>query len=164
MTFSLSDLGVIKLWEVDPQELLQYEGLLLCRAASGEELLREVAERVQGIAEPQQKRETLNACRILAGLRYNKNLVNQLLKENDMMEQSVIYQDILQRGLHSGLQHERQLVLRLLERAIGQVPPRARRQVEQFDFDQLAMLGESLFDFKSGKELSAWLKQHAARR
>lgn len=92
-----------------------------------------------------------------------------------MIEQSVIYQDILRRGeirgvtrgkqegLQEGLQRERTLVLRLLERAVGQVPRNARRQIEQLDFDQLEILGESLFDLKSGKELSAWLKQHAQR-
>ena len=170
---------VVKLWELEPAELMQYEGLLplatLCRTASGEQLLREVAERVQGIAEPQEQRETLAACRVLAGLRYNKRLVNQLLKENDMVEESVIYQDILQRGevrgvtrgrqegkqegLQEGLERERKLVLRLLERAVGEIPRNARRQIEQLDFDQLAQLGESLFDLKSRKELSAWLKQ-----
>ena len=169
---------VVRLWEVAPQELMRHEGLLplatLCRALSGEELLRAVAERVQAIEAPQQKRETLNACRVLAGLRYNKGLVNRLLKENDMIEQSVIYQDILQRGIvrgeaqgevrgeQRGLQHERQLVLRLLERAVGKVSPPDRRQIEQFGFDQLALLGEALFDLKSSKDLSAWLKQHAA--
>ena len=178
---------VVKLWELDPTELMPYEGLLplatLCRTVSGEQLLRAVAERVQDIAEPQEQRETLAACRVLAGLRYNKRLVNQLLRENDMVEESVIYQDILRRGvtrgkqegkqeglqegkqegLQEGLQRERKLVLRLLERAVGTVPLRARRQIEQLGFDQLETLGETLFELKSSKELSAWLKQHAAR-
>ena len=175
--------SVVRMWEIDPQELLQYEGLLplvtLCRADSGEELLHTVAERVQAIEEPQQKREMMNACRILAGLRYNKGLVNRILKESDMMEESVIYQDILHRGevrgitkgrqegrqegLQEGLQHEQRLVLRQLARLIGKVSPSARRQIEQFGHDKLENLGESLLDFKSSKDLSAWLRRHAAQ-
>ena len=75
-----------------------------------------------------------------------------------MVEESVIYQDILRRGevrgkraglqeglqagLQEGLQRERKLVLRLLEQTLGTVPLRARRQIEQLDFDQMAQLGE----------------------
>ena len=73
-------------------------------------------------------------------------------------------QEGLQQGLQQGLLHERQLLLRLLARVLGKISPRARQRVELMDFEQLALLGESLFDFKSGKELSAWLRQHTARR
>ena len=38
---------------------------------------------------------------ILAGLRFEKNLIRQLLSE-DIMQESVIYQDILQKGEQKG--------------------------------------------------------------
>ena len=89
-----------------------------------------------------------------------------------MLEESVIYQDILQngelrglqRGKLEGLQHERNLVLRQLARVLGKVSSKARNQVEQLDFEQLGALGEALLDFNSEKDLTAWLKQHAATR
>lgn len=81
-----------------------------------------------------------------------------------MLEESVIYQDILQRGELRGLQHERNLILRQLTRVLGKVPSKARKQVEQLDFERLGALGEALLDFASEKDLAAWLKQHATTR
>lgn len=159
---------VIEMWRLDPRVLLKYEGLLplatLCHTESGEKLLTEVAAKASRIKSRERRREVLNASRIFAGLRYDKDLVNRILKESDMLEESVIYQDILQRGKQVGLQHEQNLVLRQLARVLGKVPSKARKQVEQLDFEQLGALGEALLDFSSEKDLTAWLKRHAANR
>ena len=100
-----------------------------------------------------------------------------------MIEESVIYQGILQgggvrgearglkvgveqglqQGLQTGLQRERKLLLRMLERSIGKTSLAVRRRVEKLDFDQLEQLGEALWDFKTSKDLSAWLKQHTPK-
>jgi predicted transposase YdaD len=161
---------VIKMWEQDPRELMRYEGLLplatLCRAESDEKLLAEVAARINRIKSREQRRETLNLSRVLAGVRYDKNLIYKILKESDMLEESVVYQDILQKGLQQGLQQglqrERRLVVRLLERLIGKLSAPTRRQIEEFDADQLEELGEALVDFRSEKDLTAWIEQRAA--
>ncbi len=165
---------VVKMWEQDPTEFLKYEGLLplatLCRAESGEQLLQEVATGIAQIKSRERQAEALNGARMLAGLRYNKNLVYQILKENNMLEESVVYQDILrkgkrqglQEGLQQGLQHERKLVRRLLERLLGELSARTHTQIETLNVDQLEKLGEELIEFKSEKALTAWLKQHAA--
>ncbi len=62
---------VVLIWEQDPAALLDYEGLLplatLCRAESGEVLLKEVASRIERIASREQRRETLNWSRARAG-------------------------------------------------------------------------------------------------
>lgn len=75
---------VVKLWEQDPADLLDYEGLLplatLCRAESGEALLKQVAARIERIASREQRCETLNWSRVLAGLRYDANLIYETLK------------------------------------------------------------------------------------
>ena len=55
-----------------------------------------------------------------------------------MLEESVVYQDILQKGVQQGLQQgvqqglqrERNLVLRQLERLLGKLPVRTRKQIE----------------------------------
>lgn len=99
---------VVEMWKQDPQELLQYEGLLplatLCRAQSGERLLAEVASRIKQIKSREQRRETLNLSRVLAGVRYDRDLIYRILKESDMLEESVVYQDILQKGVQIGRQ------------------------------------------------------------
>jgi predicted transposase YdaD len=169
---------VIKMWEQDPRELMRYEGLLplatLCRAESDEKLLAEVAARINRIKSRDQRRETLNLSRALAGVRYDRSLIYKILKESDMLEESVVYQDILQKGvqkglqqglqegLQQGLQRERRLVIRLLERLIGKLSATTRRQIEEFDADQLEELGEALVDFRSEKDLTAWIERRAA--
>jgi predicted transposase YdaD len=167
---------VLRMWEQKPRELLKYDGLLplatLCRAESGEQLLNEVAAHIKRIKLREQRRETLNFSRVLAGLRYDKDIVYRILKESDMLEESVVYQDIFQKGaqkgeqkgLQKGLQHERHLVLRQLERLLGKLPAKVQKQVDQLDFEQLAALGQALFDFTSEKELAAWLKRQTVNR
>jgi predicted transposase YdaD len=164
---------VVRLWEQDPAELLDHEGLLplatLCRAQSGEKLLSEVAARIRRIESREQRRETLNWSRVLAGLRYDKNLITRILKESDMLEESVIYQDILQkgeqRGLQEGAQQEaRKVALRLLELRFGKLSRTAQRHIEHLDLKQLEGLCEALLDFKTKDDLTRWLKRHAPDR
>src|SRR5574341_1080935 len=103
---------VVRVWEQNPAELMKHEGLLplatLCRAESGEKLLSEVAARINQIKSRERRREALNWSRMLAGLRYDKSLIYRIMKESDMLEESVVYQDILQKGRRSGLQEGRQ--------------------------------------------------------
>lgn len=172
---------VVKLWEQDPAELLKHAGLLplatLCRTESGERLLGEVAAQIKRIKSREQRRETLNWSRVLAGLRYDTGLVYQILKESDMLEESVVYQDIfqkgeqrgeqrgLQKGLRQGLQQgERKVALRLLERRFGKLTPKVRQQIEQLTLEQLEALCEALLDFQTKDDLTRWLKQHAPVR
>jgi len=159
---------VIKMWKRDPQELLRYEGLLplatLCRAGSGEKLLTQVAARINRIKSREQRREILGLSRVLAGVRYDRDLIYQILKESDMLEESVVYQDILQKGVQQGLQQgllrERRLIMRQLERLIGKLSTGTRKQIEELNAEQLEELGEALVDFNSEKDLTAWIEQH----
>ena len=100
--------GVVKLWELDPAPLLDQEGLLplatLCRAESASDLLAQVATRINQIEDAKRRRETLNWSRVMAGLRYDREVITRILKESDMLEESVIYQDIFSKGQQRGLQ------------------------------------------------------------
>ena len=160
---------VIKMWEQDPKELLQHEGLLplatLCRAESGEKLLAEVADKVKQIKSPERRREVLTLSRVLAGVRYDKNLIYRILKESDMLEESVVYQDILQKGVQIGVgqgvqQGEQRLVLRQLEQLLGKLPIKTRKQIEMLNSEQLENLGGALLKFKSQHDLTDWIEQH----
>jgi len=168
---------VIKIWEIDPDELLEHEGLLpmatLCRAESGEELLEKVAARISKIESSERRREAISLSRVVAGLRYDKEMIYRILKEGDMLEESVVYQDILQKGVQQGLQQglqqgvqqgreqgEKSLVLRQLERLLGKLPATTREQIEGLGLEQLEALGEALIEFKSEHDLTNWLKQN----
>lgn len=163
---------VIRMWEQDPQELLQYDGLTalatLCRAESGGKLLAKVAARIQRIKSFEQRREAVNWSRVLAGLRYDKNIINRLLKEGDMLEESVIYQDIFQRGEQRGerrgMQYgEQRMLMIFLEQRFGKLSATLRRQIERMAVEGVEELGKALFGLESKDELQTWLKQYAAK-
>lgn len=162
--------GVVRMWEQDPAELLEHEGLLplatLCHAASGEQLLGDVADRIKRIKSRPRRREALNWSRLLAGLRYDNSLIGKLLKESDMLEESVIYQDIFQKGQVSGQQKgqqegARELALYLLEQEFGALSHAVRQQIERLMTEQLKALCGALKGFKTKQELTQWLKRHA---
>jgi predicted transposase YdaD len=168
---------VVKLWEEDPAELMKYEGLLplatLCRTDSSEKLLKEVAEKIRRIKSRERRRETLNWSRVLAGLRYDKILITRILKESDMLEESVIYQDIFhkgeqkgeKKGLQEGAEQEaRKVAIRLLELRFGKVSRSVQQQIDRLEVEQLEALCEALLEFRSKENLTRWLKKHAPNR
>jgi toxin ParE1/3/4 len=56
------------------------------------------------------------------------------------------------------LQEGRSLVLRLLSRRIGKLPPEAISRVEALSLPKLEILGEALLDFTSSEDLMTWLQ------
>jgi predicted transposase YdaD len=153
---------VIRLWEQDPAPLLDNPVLLpfatLARSDTPNTLLEQVAARIDRIEETRQ-RDNLAACaEVLAGLRFNQDLIRQLFRE-EVMRESVIYQDILQRGVQQGLQQEAlSLVLRLLTRRFGTLDPQLQERVRGLSLAQLEELGEELLDFQAVTDLTDWLE------
>lgn len=159
---------VVELWRQDPSELLKHEGLLplatLCRTDKPEQLLKNVAARIRRIKSPVRRRETLDWSRMLAGLRYDTNLIYQTLKESNMLEESTVYQDILQKGEQRGAQRLGQsIALGLLEQRFGKTTPTLRRKIERLASEQIEDLCLALRNFQSRNDLSAWLKQQPAK-
>ena len=81
----------------------------------------------------------------MAGLRYDKGLITTILKESDMLEESVIYQDIFrkgkQRGVREGAEQEaRKVAMRLLERRFGKLSRTAQREIGQLGVERLEAL------------------------
>jgi predicted transposase/invertase (TIGR01784 family) len=56
-----------------------------------------------------------------------------------------------------GLDHERSLILRQLERRVGKVSQKVRSQVLSLSFTELDSLGEALLDFSKLSDLNDWL-------
>lgn len=69
------------------------------------------------------------------------------------MRESVIYQDILQEGAFS-------LVMRLLRRRVGTVPPVLQVKILALPLLVLENLGEALLDFSGLADLEAWLTEN----
>lgn len=147
---------VIRMWEQDPAPLLANSGLLplatLARTDSPQALLAQVAEQVANIEETPQRQNVAACTEILAGLRFDKKLITQLFRE-EIMRESVIYQDILQRG-------EIAVIMRQLNRRIGPLTPEIQAQIQSLSIPQLEDLAEALLDFSQPTDLTIWLQNH----
>lgn len=152
---------VIRLWEEDPTTLFANPALLplatLARSTSPNNLLAQVAANVDMIEETQE-RQNISACvQVLAGLRFEKNLITQLFRE-EIMQESVIYQDILQKGEERGKKQEAlQLILRLLTRRLGAIEPEIADLIRNLSITQLEDLAEALLDFNNLNDLVNYL-------
>jgi predicted transposase/invertase (TIGR01784 family) len=159
---------VVKLWEQDLAIFLNNPALLplasLAATASSEELLERTAAEVSKIESESLRREISGYAQLMAGLRFDKKLIYQVFRE-DMMRESVIYQDILQQGEQKGRQEGRQegelaLILRQLTRRVGAVSPKAEAQIRTLSLAPLDALGEALLDFSQPSDLDDWLQAH----
>ncbi|NEO05015.1 MULTISPECIES: DUF4351 domain-containing protein [unclassified Moorena] len=154
---------IIRLWEQDPQPLLANRALLplatLARSNRPNLLLEQVVAEVDRIEEQGQLR-TLAACvDVLAGLRFEKDLVRRLLRE-EVMEESVTYQDIIQKGRQRGKQEEAVLiVMRLLTLRLGLLDPVLQQRIEGLSITRLEELSEALLNFETATDLAVWLDQ-----
>ncbi|MEH2380919.1 MAG: DUF4351 domain-containing protein [Nostoc sp.] len=152
---------VIRLWEEDPTPLLANPALLplatLARTDSPADLLTQVAASVDMIEETDE-RQNISACvQVLAGLRFDKSLITQLFRE-EIMQESVIYQDILQKGEERGKKQEAlQLILRQLTRRFTAIEPEIEQQIRTLSITQLEDLAEALLDFSSQSDLVNYL-------
>ncbi len=158
--------NVVRLWEQNPEPLLQDAALLplavLCAAEDSAQLLGRVAQEVSKIEEPEQRQVISNCTQLLAGLRFNKDLIRQLFS-GGIMRESVIYQEILQEGREEGREEGKQeealsFVMRLLIRRLGTVEPELEAQIRKLATQELEELGEALLDFSEPADLALWLQ------
>jgi predicted transposase/invertase (TIGR01784 family) len=157
---------VIRLWEEDPEPFLNDPALLplatLTRSSQPRNLLEQVAERVAMLEEPAQQRNISAASEILAGLRFEKNLIRKLFRE-ELMRESVIYQDILQKGVAQGQQTGKQIgesavIIRLLTLRFGAIAPDLLESIRALSIPELDQLVEAQLEFSSVEDLVTWLE------
>ena len=167
----------LRLWEQDPAPLLADPALLplavLARPPSKtpEQLLSQVRQRLQTIADPNQRRRTTSGCQLLAGLSFSQDVIQRLLAMS-ILEDSSVYQYIvhkgleqgLEQGLVQGLEQGRQqeactLVLRLLERRCGPLQPAQRATISALPLERLEALVDVVLDFQGTNDLLQWLGQ-----
>ncbi|GAA6614449.1 DUF4351 domain-containing protein [Scytonema sp. NUACC26] len=160
-TNTIHNYRVIRVWEEDPATLLANPGLLplapLARSNSPSTLLKQVAAAVDMIEETQEQ-QNISACvQLLAGLRFNQNLIQQFFSE-EVMQESVIYQSILHRGEQKG---EAKLIIRLLTRRFGELALEIEQQIQGLSTAELENLGEALLDFSNTNDLITWLENNS---
>jgi len=105
----------IRLWEQPASLFLQYPGLIpfavLGESADAEETLRQVAQRVDQIVDPQTQANLMAASGILAGLKLEDEIVYRLLRR-DIMQESTVYRSIRREGQEEA---KRTIALNLLQ-------------------------------------------------
>jgi predicted transposase/invertase (TIGR01784 family) len=152
---------VIRLWEEPVEVFLSTPGLLpyavLSRASNKEEVLSQVVEELTQIEDRREQDNLTAATSILAGLQLEKQTIERLMRSPGMRE-STMYQAILQEGEAVGrATGERDLVLKLLARKVGNLSPELISRVSSLNLDRLEALGEALLDFTSLADLESWL-------
>jgi predicted transposase YdaD len=170
---------VIRLWEQDPAIFLEHPALLplapLTKTNSPQALLSQTGERIAKITSNSERQNLLSLTKILAGLRFELNLIHQCLREDDMKE-SVVYQEILQRGEQRGEQRgiligeqrgeqrgEQNTAIKwitsLLRHQLGQVDSLVQERIQGLSIQQLEALRDAVFDFQTEHDLLLWLDQ-----
>ena len=86
---------------------------------------------------------------LLAGLKFEKQLIKQYFRE-ETMEESVIYQEIINRG-------KLQLIFRLLKRRIGEISAKLESQIKELSGEKLDELSEAILDFSQPDDLVNWM-------
>lgn len=95
-----------------------------------------------------------------------------MLKIATEARQTRFYQEAREEGLQEGRKEgrregrregrkegERSLILRLLQRRLGELPTSARARIEGLSLEQLEALGEALLDFEALADLEDWLRR-----
>jgi predicted transposase YdaD len=150
---------IIRLWEQDPQPLLANPALLpLAVLASTDppysSLLEQVAVEIDKIEEPEQQQNITACVEVLAALNFDKQLIRQYFRE-ELMEESPIYQEILEKGAKKG---KLQTLTRLLSRRFGTISLQLQQQLQALSINQLDDLSDALFDFSEISDLAVWLQ------
>jgi len=166
---------VVKFWEVDFEDISEHKELLplggLCRVKTTKEnLLREVAERINEVEDKEERSEMIDMARVFAGLRLNPKIVYELLRGENMLEESSVVQGWLRRGRKEGLEKglekgkeegERLAVVKLLTKRFGKLSISTKNKIENLSLKQIDNLIDSLLDFKEKTDLTKWLREQS---
>ncbi|MBS9388363.1 MAG: DUF4351 domain-containing protein [Dolichospermum sp. WA123] len=122
-------------------------------------ILEQVAAKVN-IIEDRRQQINVSACvQLLAGIRFDADLINAYFRE-DIMQESVVYQKIVREGLEQGRRSEIRLIVRQLQRHLGTIDTETQNKIQDLSFLQLEDLGEALLDFKTETDLISWLTEN----
>ncbi|MCZ8222845.1 MAG: Rpn family recombination-promoting nuclease/putative transposase [Microcystis sp. LE19-84.1B] len=167
-TFELLELqhryNVVRLWEVPSETFLDVSGLLpfavLSQTDNPAKILQQVARQIEKISDNIERNNIAASTGIIAGLVLNQSIIKRLLKE-EIMKESVIYQEILAKGITEGeilgfKKGEANLILKQINRRVGNISTDWVNKIQELSLEQLEDLGEALLDFTSQSDLINW--------
>jgi predicted transposase/invertase (TIGR01784 family) len=141
--------------------------LMVEPAARVPEAARDLLGRVQQSAIPATEAERLieliETIVVYTFPRLSREEIATMLGLTDLVKDSRFYQETraeaLQEGREEGIKREKALILRLLQRKLGELPETVQEQVRQLPLERLEALGEALLDFEAVADLQGWLTQ-----
>lgn len=77
----------------------------------------------------------------------------------ETVEQEVIMETITSWEKRGQLKGKVNLVIRLLHRKLGQLPPSLETMIQSLEIEEIEALGEALLDFNDVDDLSTWLQR-----
>ncbi len=156
---------VIRIWEVPASVLLGATGLLPYAVLGQTEDRAGVLQQVSMLIDRLPRIEQSNliaVTSVLAGLKLEKTVIQRLMR-SEIMQESVIYQDILAQGEQRGelrgrTEEARSMVTRLLTKRFRNIPVELQARINALPIDRVESLGEDLLDFTSISDLLAWFE------
>lgn len=156
---------VIRIWEENPELFLQspvlYPLAVLASSDNPEKLLQQVANQIDRIDDKRQRNNVSTCVQLLAGIKFDLSLINLYFRE-DIMQESVVYNQIIEKGIQQGIQQgknsEINLLIRQLKRRLGNLNSQLQEKIESLSFEELENLGVDLFDFNDESDLINWLE------
>jgi predicted transposase YdaD len=133
---------------------------VLSQTDNPEKVLQQVARQIEKISDNIESNNIAASTGIIAGLVLNQSIIKRLLKE-EIMKESVIYQEILAKGITEGeilgfKKGEANLILKQINRRVGNISTDWVNKIQELSLEQLEDLGEALLDFTSQSDLINW--------
>lgn len=152
--------GVVRVWQLPVETLLSGGLALVPLAPLGNVteadlpgLIQRMDGRIRQEAAPELAGMLWTAADVLMGLRYNRALVEHVLRGIEAMEESVTYQAIVEKGELRAL---RRLLLKLGTEKFGKPELSAEMALQGIaDVDRLQRMGERILHLNSWQELLA---------
>jgi predicted transposase YdaD len=75
------------------------------------------------------------------------------------LQETRVYQEAKQEGIEEGIERQRSLILRLLNRQVGKLSKQQKSRIDRLSLDQLEGLNEALLDFDTIADVESWLDE-----
>jgi predicted transposase/invertase (TIGR01784 family) len=75
------------------------------------------------------------------------------------LQETRVYQEAKQEGIEEGIERQRSLILRLLNRQVGKLSKQQKSSIDRLSLDQLEGLNEALLDFDTIADVESWLNE-----
>jgi predicted transposase YdaD len=153
---------IIRLWEEEATSFLSepilYPFAVLGKTESPQQILEEVATKINDIEEKELQSDLMTSISILAGLKLDKNFIQSLLKE-EIMRSSVIYQEIKKQGKIEGKVEEAlNLIFKIINQHLGKIEKDLSDKIQALSLEKMEELTVALFDFDCLEDLELWLE------